>query len=46
MSKLFERESKERKKRLRRTREENAYLKEQARASMFSTLEKSRIGNR
>ncbi|AMR76118.1 hypothetical protein [Borrelia hermsii] len=45
LSKLFEREAKEREERLRRAREENAYLKEQARASMFATLEKSRVGN-
>ncbi|WP_434757528.1 plasmid maintenance protein (plasmid) [Borrelia puertoricensis] len=45
LSKLFEREAMERKERLRRAREENACLREQARASMFATLEKSRAGN-
>ncbi|ASJ27715.1 plasmid maintenance protein [Borrelia turicatae] len=45
LSKLFERESKEREERLKRAREEDACLREQARASMFATLEKNRVGN-
>ncbi|AHH10024.1 Hypothetical protein BPA_0021500, partial (plasmid) [Borrelia parkeri SLO] len=45
LSKLFEREAREREERLKRAREEDACLREQARASMFATLEKSRVGN-
>ncbi|AHH13365.1 Hypothetical protein BHO_0125705 (plasmid) [Borrelia hermsii YBT] len=45
LSKLFEREAKEREERLRRAREDEAYLKDRARESMLATLEKSRVGN-
>ncbi|WP_236842431.1 hypothetical protein [Borrelia hermsii] len=43
LSKLFEREAKEREERLRKAREDEAYLKDRARESMLATLEKSRV---